>query len=466
MQRAPLTLAHRPLLLAVAGLCATWPACADSQTASAPPTSSEPPAAAAPATTDADRPSPSGTETAPPFFGLKSSGELRLGWHEQRANAAGPLAAANAVMPGTAAPPVSSAVTQAELRGQWHTLTANVLLQSERPDGGPVHSSARVNELYASADLGAWQASVGKKVVSWDVGYAWRPNDMVQQEERRQLGPTSLAGRPLLQLEVFDAERAASLVWVQPQPLQRNDTERFGADESALAARYYQRLGTLDAYVFARAGQHTHASLGSAAAWVATDALELHGSLRWSQQHDGIALDPAAGTAPVSRNPWQTRTLGAARQTLLGLNWTGQAQQSLIAEWWWDGSAPSDSDWQRWQARNAALSTQAARPGLPAAARTGLAGNLAWQTTPLASTGLRRQNVYLRSAWQPEPWTLAADLLWTPADAGRISSLSAKWQGDRLSVEAAWRVCGGPTTALTTQLPSRQAGTLTAIWSF
>jgi hypothetical protein len=443
---------HRcALTLAGAALWATLPASA-AETESTP--------------TDATNPTTQASTTAAPGSRLTSSGELRLGWREQSANSAGPLAAANAVMPGTAEPPVSSAVAQAELRGQWRALSADVLLQSERPDGGPVHSIARVNELYASADLGAWQASAGKKVVSWDVGYAWRPNDMVQQEERRQLGPTSLQGRPLVQLEVFDAERAASLVWVQPQPLQRNDTERFGAEESALAARYYQRLGALDAYAFGRAGQHTHASLGAAAAWVATDALELHGSLRWSQQHDGIALDPAAGTAPVSRNPWPTRTLATARQALLGLNWTGQAQQSLIAEWWWDGSAPSDSDWQRWQARNTALDAQAARTGLPATARTGIAGNLAWQTTPLASTGLRRQNLYLRSAWQPEPWTLAADLLWTPADAGRISSLSAKWQGDRLSIEAAWRVYGGPTTALTAQLPSRQAGTLTAIWSF
>ncbi|MFM2058970.1 MAG: hypothetical protein RLY71_3355 [Pseudomonadota bacterium] len=396
-----------------------------------------------------------------------ASGTLRLGGQAQRANPAGPLAAANALAPGIATLPAGSALAQAELRGRWRALNMNLLFDTERPDGGPARSHARVNELYGTADLAAWQLSAGKQVVSWDVGYAWRPNDLVQQEPRRQLGPVVLAGRPLLQLEHFDAERATSLVWVNPQQ-SHTSSAPLGPDERALAARYYQRLGALDAYAFARAGQHSRASLGAAAAWVASEALELHGSLRWLQRHDGWQLDPAASNATglVTSNPWQPQTLGPARQALLGLTWTDAAQHSLLLEGWWDGSAPADADWQRWAARNTALQTAGAAPGLPAAARIGPAAHLAWQTTPLAGQNLRRRNLYLRAAWQPEAWTLAADLLVTPSDAGHAAGLSARWQGDRVSIELAWRRYGGPAEALYRQLPSRQVGTLTGSWSF
>lgn len=397
-----------------------------------------------------------------------TSGTLRLGGQAQRANPAGPLAAANALVPGIAPLPAGSTLAQAELRSRWRILNMALQLDTERPDGGPTRSHARINELYGTADLAAWQLSAGKQVVSWDVGYAWRPNDLVQQEPRRQLGPVVLEGRPLLQLEHFDAERATSLVWVNPQRQSRPSSAQLGPDESALAVRYYQRLGALDAYAFARAGQHSRASLGAAAAWVASEALELHGSLRWSQRHDGWQLDPAAsGAADLAPStPWQPQTLGPARQALLGLTWTDAAQHSLLLEGWWDGSAPADADWQRWTARTAALQTAGATPGLPAATRIGTAAHLAWQTTPLAGQNLRRRNLYLRAAWQPEAWTLAADLLVTPSDAGHAAGLSARWQGDRVSVELAWRRYGGPAEALYRQLPSRQVSTLTGSWSF
>mgnify|MGYP000585430599 CR=1 FL=1 len=41
--------------------------------------------------------------------------------------------------------------------------------------------------------------AAGRKVVSWDVGFGFRPNDLVQQEARRaSLLPSALQGRPLL----------------------------------------------------------------------------------------------------------------------------------------------------------------------------------------------------------------------------------------------------------------------------
>jgi len=397
-----------------------------------------------------------------------ASAELRLRWDARSDNAAGPLTDANALAPGTAATTPSAAVTEAELKhtlraaGTPWSLAGNLLLMHERPEGGPATSSARVNELYGSADFGAWQASAGKKIVGWDVGYAFRPNDFVQQQERRTLLSLTPEGRPLLQLEHFGADSATSLVWVNPERLNEADDAQRGARESALAARWYGRSGALDGHLFGRVGQHTGGSLGAAAAWVATDELELHASARVLQRHDGWSLDPAAGNALLRANPWRQATLGGTAQWLLGASWTGALQQSVLVEAWRDGTALSDAGWDAWSTRNAALTSIAAQPAL----RLPAAGNLAWQASPFTADNLRRDNLFVRLAWQPEHWQLSLDALLTPQDRGRILTAAVQWQGDRLRLNAAWRVYGGAADSLFARLPQRRAGVLSASWAF
>ena len=200
------------------------------------------------------------------FLGeLALGGELRGNWQSywlaRSAAQAGPLAQAHALLPAIAAAPASSGVTLAQVQGsavwgglQWH---ADVVAQAERPEGGPGHSQATVMEGYAAGTLGNWQWSLGRKVVGWDVGYGFRPNDVVQQEVRRLLVAVPLQGRPVLMAERYTPDAAWSLVAVNPT------TERSatGAREPALAARWYQRLGAADVYAFARWGQRTRGSL-------------------------------------------------------------------------------------------------------------------------------------------------------------------------------------------------------------
>ena len=401
--------------------------------------------------------------------------ELRLHWDARHANPAGPASAAGVLAPGLVSPARSDAVADLALRGAWRaqpglTLAAETWLQAAHPGGGATGGAtthdARFNELQASADLSAWQVSAGKKVVAWDVGHGLRPNDVVQQEARRTLLETRPEGRPLLQVEHFGTDSAAALVWVNPQHWNDPaDAQRFG-NESAVAARRYLRAGNTDWHVFARQGRHTGSSLGLAVAWVASDTLELHASARALQRHDGWHLDEAAGTAPLPASPWQVRTLGAATQALLGATWTGEHQQSLRAEWWHDGTALSDGDWDRWQARNTALLATATQPGAPPALTPASAGNLAWQAAPLAATSLRRDNLFLRAAWQAEPWQVWADLLYMPADAGRVATAGLQWQGNAMRVTAAIRHYGGPAGAVAAHLPQRLAGVVAASWTW
>lgn len=360
-----------------------------------------------------------------------------------------------------AQPSVAAAQMQWQGSAQWGGLQwhADVVAEAERPEGGPGRTRTSAMEAYVAGAVDSWQWSAGRKVVGWDVGYGFRPNDMVQQEARRSLVSLPLQGRPVLMAEHFSAESAWSLVAVNPS----TGRDAVGAREPALAARWYQRYGEADAFAFARWGHRTHASVGAAFAWVASDALELHASLRHMARFDALANASPSVDALAQANPWRAMVGGAAQQLLLGGTWTSAQQMSVLLEAWHDGTAPSRGQWQRWGERNASLQHLGAL-GAPAAA---VAANLAWQAQALnASTSLRRQNLYARLSWVNGAWEPAVDMLYHPEDGGRMLTAGLTWKGDRVRIESSLRVSGGPATALVRQIPVQRQAHVQAIWSF
>ena len=397
-------------------------------------------------------------QTPAPETTAQLGGQVRLQWIAQSVSTRGPLAQADALQSGLVDLPVGVAGFETELRASGRGLTGIVTLQQQRAERGATESRAIVNELYAAHDGGAWQFSAGKKIVAWDVGYGFRPNDLVQQDERLSLIDSTSEGRPLLMVEHFNADTAWSWVWVNPTA----GSHTTGGREPALAARLYQRDGSIDWHGFARLGVHSGASVGAALAWVASDALELHGSARYQQRFDSSAIEPGA-TGVLPSDPWQARTETDVKQLLLGGTWTHQNQFSMLAEAWWDGTALPDAQWDAWAARNVQLGALLAR-GAPAGA---VAGNLAWQAQAFnVSPNLRRSNAFLRLSWQHEGWQPALSLLYSPADQGRVWTASLVWQGDRLQVQGGLRAYGGPDNAVLMQLPARSLAYVASTWSF
>lgn len=397
------------------------------------------------------------------------SGQLRAGWAERVAAGQGPLARANTLLPGLAPTEPSAAALQAELKAQARTgplvWQGTVTLQHRRPEGQSTRSDAWVNEAVVSAGAAGWQWSAGKKVVSWDVGYAFRPNDGVQQEVRRTLMPATLVGRPLVMAEHFDASTAWSVVAVNPTKARAST----GADEPALAARVYHRAGEVDWHGFARQGSRTGASVGAAVSWVADEALELHASVRHYRRHDTLSAGPGSGGgSALAANPWQPVEGGRGQQALVGGTWTGEQQLSLLAEAWYDGTALSPAQWRGWANRNQALATAAQRPGGPVAVPLGaVAGNLAWQGSAFqVSPSLHRSNLYARLSWTHGAWQPALDVLYHPADGGRLFTVSLVWQGDRVKWEGGARWPGGRAASVARQLPVGRQAYLQATWSF
>jgi len=101
----------------------------------------------------------------------------------------------------------------------------------------------------------------------------------------------------------------------------------------------------------------------------------------------------------------------------------------------------------------------------PDALRRGVAGNLGWQGQSFAGQNLRRGNLYLRGAWDHEGWQPVLDMLYTPADGGRVVTASLAWQGNQLHLDGGVRLYGGPASAALSQLPVRRVIYLAATWA-
>lgn len=401
-----------------------------------------------------------------------ASGQLRGLWSLSAQNPLSPAYLAQHVLqgqgqgpgPGLMAAPANRALLEAELHASAKGLSASATLQGQADGSGNTHASAWINELYGSLDAGAWQLSAGKKIVGWDVGYGFRPNDVVQQEQRRSFVSTTAIGRPLAMAEYFDATLAAALVWVNPaQGRASSSAQDSTADEQALAARVYYRAGAADLHGFARYGAQNGTSLGAAVAWVATEALEIHASGRYLRHNPGLVMGAASALLQRS-SPWQPQMQANLTQALLGASWTTEGQHSLLLEAWWDGTAPSGKQWQEWGRRNRALA--ASIPVLPQFQHE-LAYNIAWQSQLLSgAANLRRQNVFARWSWQRGAWQPALDLLWTPEDGGRIVTATLVWQGDQVKLDAGIRAYAGSSASVIRQLPVAKMAYVAATWSF
>ena len=364
----------------------------------------------------------------------------------------GPLAQGHQLAPeiiNAAAP--STRQVEASARLKWLGIEAAATALGSQDGGQSARTRLRLDELFYAKDSADTQRiTLGKRVVSWDVGYAFRPNDLIQDENRRTLVPRTLEGRPLLMLESYEAESSWSLVAARIDA-RTQDTHPNASDQFMLAGRYYRHAGAADLYGFAGLGSRTRATVGAAFSWVLTDALELHGSYRLSQRVKYPAT-PAAGTpAPIASSPYVDAWHSDANQIMIGGTWTTESKLSLIAEGWYDATAPSNRFWSQWAKRNTALDA-AAGYGVPPFA---VAGNDGWQAEQLSYGPLRRANLFARLSWTHEAWEPFLDVLYMPSDHGAVITAGVTWTGERVKLFSGIRAFRGPSTSLAAQLPIR-----------
>ncbi|MBL8490526.1 MAG: hypothetical protein JNM82_07080, partial [Rhodocyclaceae bacterium] len=332
----------------------------------------------------------------------------------------------------------------------------NLLLtaQANGQEGRQPSSKAIANEAYADFGSGADRFTLGRKIMSGDVGYGFRPLDVVQRENRRQLAPPALEGIPVVAWERYTAESAWSLIYANPGHGRRGQARQ----DEAVALRVFRRAGSADLHGVLRLSGRHGAEIGAGFAAVPGESLEIHASALVQARGERLAVP--SHTGPAILNPDQAyvvETVRAPRRALAGFTWTWEGGWSLLGEAWWDGTAPGKNDWRRLRVQSDVRRVLAGIPAIPAGA---VAGVVATSTRLYEVENLQRRNALGRVSWTDpsgDGWSAALELLLTPEDRGRVATATLGREFDGWKIEAGLRRYAGPAGSAWRMFPERGA---------
>jgi hypothetical protein len=360
-----------------------------------------------------------------------------------------------------------------EARGKLGPLSVLATVTASGQEGARPATKFVAHEAYVDFTLGGERFSAGRKVLSGDVGYAFRPLDVLQRESRLQLAAPPLAGIPMLSWDNFGADSAWSLIVANPGHGAGNAGSTAAVrDDSSVALRLFRRVpqgdflwgvASTDFHGVARLSARNGLELGAGFAAVPNEAVELHGSLLLQQRGERrVPLTAGAGAAQLldAGRALQVERTGSLRKALLGATWTAESGLSAMGELWWDGSANTADEWRR--LRTNALARNALR-GLPGVPEAAVAGANAASTRLFEQGNLARRGLLARLAWT-EPagkWSAAADWLASLDDGGRNLTLSAGYDADKWRLDAGLRAYGGKPDSAFGLLPERRAAFVT-----
>lgn len=339
---------------------------------------------------------------------------------------------------------------EGEVRGRAGPFSLLATEAASRFQGADTTSALTVNEAYASFGSGELRGTAGRKILSGDVGYGFRPIDVIQREPRLQVLPPALVGVDHVSIEHFTADRAVSVILANPGNTHAADPK----DDGSLALRYYERLGKTDLHGVARFSERFGVEAGPAFSSVPNESLELHGSFLWMKRAERTLPQP--DTAPLlNPNPLVVEQTGSTTKALAGFTWTRESGLSFLGEAWWDGTAPSAGDWQRLAAQAAQRNALSSQPGVPLAA---VAGTQAASTRIFQLPNLARRAALARAAWTDPSgsgWSASLDTLRSLDDRSYTVTAAIGWEADRLRIDAGVRRYGGPANSAYGLLPER-----------
>ncbi|MEO8008426.1 MAG: hypothetical protein ABI728_07905 [Betaproteobacteria bacterium] len=339
---------------------------------------------------------------------------------------------------------------EAELRAKPFDVNLVATARTTKREGSDSDNEVILNELFYDTRVAGQRIGLGKKIMSWDVGFGFRPLDVIQQEDRRAIFTTTLEGIPYASWERFGEKDAWIVVLANPGRSQEVDPR----DDQSLAVKYYLHSESTDWHAVARVSQRNRWESGAAFSRVAGESTEMHGSVLYQYRYEK-RINRLAGqsrTLLATSDPVEARTFDDGIKALLGFTWTAQAGWTLLGEAWYDSSAYTR---RQWQAVTDLTRAQLGLQGLSGVPAGAIPANIAWSAQYFGRPNLLRQNLLLHLSHRGESRSIdpALDVLLTPEDGGWVASASAGYEGDRFRLDAGYRIFGGAKNSAYRLLP-------------
>jgi hypothetical protein len=340
--------------------------------------------------------------------------------------------------------------TDLELRYREGGLNAQGILREQAVQGAKPEQHGIVNQFYYDGEWGeglGWTA--GKKVMSWGVGFGFRPLDVVQRENRRGVNLPALVGVPVLAVERFTADDAWTLAWTSPGQGAGSDENR----DSSLAFHWYRLVGSDDLHAVARFSHRRGFEAGVGATRVVGEEWSFYGAALYQRRYTKTLSTLAEnGGLFATADPMASMPRRNGAKAVAGAQWTGASGLSVLAEGWYDADAYSIAEWRRLDVLTA---RQRALAGLAPAAT--IAGNVGWSSQAYLATNLLRENLLLRLSYDDgDGFKPFAELLATPRDGGKLLTLGAAKEWNRQRASFGLRQLGGAEESVYARAPLKR----------
>ncbi|MBL7003686.1 MAG: hypothetical protein ISR69_06645 [Gammaproteobacteria bacterium] len=328
------------------------------------------------------------------------------------------------------------------LKSQQHGLNLHIGLEGQQGNTISNEFNLEIYEGFYDFTINELDFSIGRKLMSSGVGYAYRPLDMVQQEERQTLIVQNIKGVDVLLSDYFTANGSLNLVLVKSDD----------GKTPALALKGYKMLNDLDLYWLIHNQQQSKTSFGFGFSWVYGDALEIHASTRLQGQYDSVP------TFSYNVSSQQSQAVDSVEKngevTLLGVNWSHQNGLSLIVEYWHNSMAVSADNWQSIIKDKAFIDSGGTIDMSNAEQLSSLSQRIDYAFN---QPNLQQNNIFIRIAYDSDWLDPKLDFFYHPDDGGYSVTLRAEHEiNAKQQISFAWREYAGDTDSVMGQLAKHQ----------
>ncbi len=281
-----------------------------------------------------------------------------------------------------------------------------------------------------SADWGdqVVDLSLGKIRLDYGVSYAYRPLDMFKPYRQNPIGLSIEEGAVVASASSFTATGEWTLLYTNSHWTD-NQVSQFEMlnQQHGVGIRRFGLAGDDEYQWIAYYDDVRQGAIGASWVTVPTSAWEIHSELLWQNKTPQYSL-PSNHTEPVTNTE-----AGSAWQALAGFTYTTHSGHSFIGEYWFDGRAWSDAEWQQARVQAEYLKRSVVTQPLAASYAQGLQHD-----------NLMQHTLMLHWSWDPQTWlqwqgrtnwqwlekiTPKFDLLISPQDGGVIATqwLTYQW---------------------------------------